>query len=164
VWKLVFSWKPDNWEKMAGIHLTTHKKNYAIAFFNQFIVSLSAPALRHSVSTTFIEYRCQPPGRGGGYSHPSCSAKLNLLCKNGPKRKSWKNPWYSVTNRIYIYIPQNTVRYCVKMHVHLSNKSSVISHLYYNYLGHVVLPERKGSLRREAQPCPFFFPLFVTAF
>jgi hypothetical protein len=74
--------------------ISQHKKNYAFAIFNQFIVSLSAPALTHSVSTTFIEYRCQPPGGGGGGSHPSCSAKLNLLCKNRPKRKSWKKPWH----------------------------------------------------------------------
>jgi hypothetical protein len=26
VWKLVFSWKPDNQEKMAGIHFTTLRK------------------------------------------------------------------------------------------------------------------------------------------
>jgi hypothetical protein len=43
--------------------ISQHKKNYAFAIFNQFIVSLSAPALTHSVSIyTFIEYKCQPPG------------------------------------------------------------------------------------------------------
>ena len=41
--------------KMAGIHL-----------FNQFIVSLSPPALTHSVSTAFNEYKFQPLGGGGG--------------------------------------------------------------------------------------------------
>jgi hypothetical protein len=81
MWKLVLK----KWLEL----ISQHKKNYAFAIFNQFIVSLSAPALTHSISTTFIEYKCQPPppGRGGG--GPSCSAKLNLLCKNGPKRKSW---------------------------------------------------------------------------
>jgi hypothetical protein len=71
-------------KKMAGIHLTTQEK----LCIRQFIVSLSASALTHSVSTIFIEYRCQPPGKGGGCSYPSCTAKLNLLCKNRPKRKS----------------------------------------------------------------------------
>ena len=69
------------------------------SLINQFIVSLSAPALTHSVSTTFIEYRCQPPlwGGGGGCSHPSCSAKLNLLCKSRPKRENpGKKPGNSV--------------------------------------------------------------------
>jgi hypothetical protein len=38
--------------------ISQHKKNYAFAIVNQFIVSLSAPALTHCISTTFIEYRC----------------------------------------------------------------------------------------------------------
>ena len=47
--------------------ISQHKKNYAFAIFNQFIVSLSAPALTYSVSTTFIEYRW---GGGGGVQPP----------------------------------------------------------------------------------------------
>ena len=72
--------------------ISQHKKNNAFTVFNQFIVSLSAPALTHGISTTLKWVQV-----GGGDSRlktPSCSAKLNLLCKNGPK--SWKKPWFGI--------------------------------------------------------------------
>jgi hypothetical protein len=63
--------------------ISQHKKNNAFAIFNQFIVF----ALTHCVSTTLIGYRSQLPAAA---SDPQCSAKLNLLCENGLKRKSWE--------------------------------------------------------------------------
>jgi hypothetical protein len=91
VWKLVSVGNPTIKKKWLDF-ISQQKKNYAFAIFNQFIVSLSAPcfnhcALTHCVPTTFIE----GGGGGGGSSHPNCSAKLNLLCKNGPKRKNPDN-------------------------------------------------------------------------
>ena len=86
MWKLVPVGNPTIKKKWLEF-ISQQKKNYAFAIFNQFIVSLSAPCFNHCaltlcVSTTFIE--------GGGSSHPNCSAKLNLLCKNGPERKYGK--------------------------------------------------------------------------
>jgi hypothetical protein len=73
--------------------ISQHKKNYAFAIFNQFIVSLSAPALTHSVSTTFIEYRCQPPPVGGG-SAATPAVQLNSIfsAKTDPRENPGKNP------------------------------------------------------------------------
>ena len=54
--------------KMAGIHL-----------FNQFIVSLSPPALTHSVSTAFnYEYKFQPLGGGGGGGEGAATPAVQL--------------------------------------------------------------------------------------
>ena len=80
MWKLVF--------------ISQHKKNYAFAIFNQFIVSLSASALTHSVSTTFIEYKCQPPGRGGGGGATTPAVQLNSIfsAKTDPRENPEKKP------------------------------------------------------------------------
>jgi hypothetical protein len=51
VCKLVFSWKPHNQEKMAGIHFTTQENN-AFAIFNQFIVSLCAQC--HGIASQLL--------------------------------------------------------------------------------------------------------------
>jgi hypothetical protein len=83
---------------MAGIHLTTQEKLIAFAIFNQFIVSLrfivslSAPALTHSISTTFIEYRCQPPDRGGGgAATPAVQLNSIFSAKMDPRENPEKN-------------------------------------------------------------------------
>jgi hypothetical protein len=72
--------------------ISQHKKNYAFAIFNQFIVSLSAPALTHSVSTRFIEYRYQPPGRGGGAATPAVQLNSIFSAKTDPRENPEKNP------------------------------------------------------------------------
>jgi hypothetical protein len=84
---------------MAVVFISQHKKNYAFAIFNQFIVSLSAPALTHSISTTFIEYRCQPPGKGGGGA-ATTAVQLNsiLSAKTDPRENPEKNPEIAIGN------------------------------------------------------------------
>jgi hypothetical protein len=67
--------------------ISQHKKNYAFAFFNQFIVSLSAPALTHCVSTTFID---GGGGGGGGAATPTVQLNSIFSAKTDPKRKSGK--------------------------------------------------------------------------
>jgi hypothetical protein len=54
-------------------------------------VSLNAPVLTHSVSTTFIEYKCQPPGRGGA---TTTAVQLNSIfsAKTDPRENPEKNP------------------------------------------------------------------------
>jgi hypothetical protein len=73
------------------------KKNYAFAIFNQFIVSLSATALTHSVSTTFIKYKCQPPTRGGGGGADTPAVQLNSIfsAKTNPRENPEKTLGYS---------------------------------------------------------------------
>jgi hypothetical protein len=63
--------------------ISQHKKNNAFTVFNQFIVSLIAPC----VNT--LHLNCIKVCVGGGRQPPqtpSCSAKLNLLCKRVPSR------------------------------------------------------------------------------
>ena len=56
-------------------------------------MSLSAPALTHSVSTTFIEYRCQPPGRGGGgAATPAVQLNSIFSAKTDPRENPEKTP------------------------------------------------------------------------
>ena len=76
--------------------ISQHKKNYAFAIFNQFIVSLSAPALTHFVSTTFIEYRCQPPGWGGEGGAATPAVQLNSIfsAKTDPRENPEKKTAY----------------------------------------------------------------------
>ena len=62
------------------------------AIFNQFIVP---PALTHSVSTTFIEYRCQPHGTGGGgggAATPTVQLNSIFSAKTDPGENPGKNP------------------------------------------------------------------------
>ena len=65
---------------------------YTLCKWRKVILSILARhklvyALIHCVSTSLIGYRCQPPTAAP--DPQLCSAKL-LLCKNGPKRKSWE--------------------------------------------------------------------------
>jgi hypothetical protein len=55
-------------------------------------VSLSAPTLTHSVSTTFIEYKCQPPCRGGGgAATPAVQLNSIFSAKTDPRENPGKN-------------------------------------------------------------------------
>jgi hypothetical protein len=88
--------------------ISQHKKNYAFAIFNQFIVSLNAPVLTHSVSTTFIEYKCQPPGRGGA---TTTAVQLNSIfsAKTDPRENPEKTlintvPYYTILQQAILYI------------------------------------------------------------
>ena len=84
---------------MAGIHLTTQEKLYAFAIFNQFIVSLSAPALTHSVSTTqlhLLSAGVSPlvgrGGGGGGAATPAVQLNSIFSAKTDPRENPEKNP------------------------------------------------------------------------
>jgi hypothetical protein len=87
---------------MAGIHLTTQEKlrirHLRIIIFyihyklriRQFIVSLSAPALTHCLSTTFIE-----GGGRGGAGTPTVQLNSIFSAKTDPRENPEKNPDYN---------------------------------------------------------------------
>jgi hypothetical protein len=63
-------------------------------------VSLSAPALKHSVSTTFIEY--MGGGGGGGATTPAVQLNSIFSAKTDPRENPEKNPAMEMQTRSHI--------------------------------------------------------------
>jgi hypothetical protein len=69
------------------LNIAGHSKGGA-AGGTRFTAGYFIYALTHCVSTTFIEYRCQPPPLEGGCSHPA--VQLNSIFS--PKTDPRENP------------------------------------------------------------------------
>jgi hypothetical protein len=82
-------------------------------------VSLSAPALTHSVSTTFIEYKCQPlrkGGGGGGATTPSVQLNSIFSAKMDPRENPEKNPENAENKTLQIlYTLYFVYMYCIQI-------------------------------------------------
>jgi hypothetical protein len=95
---------------MAGIHFTSQEKQHIRRLKPVYSVP-SCPCFNTlHLKYTKVGTGFNLPVGGGGETatpDPSCSAKLNLLCKNGPKRKSWKKPWLKKLIKYLDYGPSN---------------------------------------------------------
>jgi hypothetical protein len=69
--------------------ISQHKKNYAFAIFNQFIVSLSAPALTHRLNYIYWE---------GGAATPTVQLNSIFSAKTDPRENPGKKPWQARSN------------------------------------------------------------------
>jgi hypothetical protein len=113
--KSVFELRLNSWRVQISFQLKTrklskkwlefisqHKKNNAFAIFNQFIVSLSAPALTHCISTTlkWAQVSASRSGGGGGGEiaapdPPAVQLNSTFSAKTDPRENPGKKPWHT---------------------------------------------------------------------
>jgi hypothetical protein len=100
--QISFQFKTQKLSKKWLEFISQHKKNNAFAIFNQFIVSLSAPALTHCISTLkWAQVSASRPGGGGDSRSRPPAVQLNSIfsAKMDPRENPGKKNWYYVGTR-----------------------------------------------------------------